>query len=68
MKAKPLLVLKQAMFAWSVNQNLNRSLNKSIQILIGTRTNQSQFQSEYEQIMSRTITSWPVHEVDEPKA
>ena len=55
------------MFLCSVNRNPNRSPEKSIQILIGTRTNKSESQSKHGQSMSRSITARSVHEVDEYK-
>ena len=67
MKAKSLLVLKQAMFLWSVNRNSSRSSDKSTRIPIEILTNQSESQSEHGQSISRTITAWPVHEVNEHK-
>ena len=57
----------QAIFHWFVNQNPNRSPDKSIRILIGIRTNQLESQSEHIQLMPRTITARPVHEVNEHK-
>ena len=42
---------------WSVDPIPNRNPDKSIRILIGVRTNQSESQSEQGQSMSRTITT-----------
>ena len=51
----------------SINRNRNRNLNKSIGILIGTRTNQSEFQSEPGQSIPRAATARLVHGVKEHK-
>ena len=55
------------MFSWSVHRNPNRSSDKSTQIPIGTLINQSESQSKHGQSISRTITTWPVREVNEHK-
>ena len=53
--------MKQAIFSWSINQNLNKNLNKSIEILIGTWTNQL----DPSQNTNRTINILYNHSTDE---
>ena len=64
---RSILFLKQVIFPWSVNRNSNWSPDKSIRIVIGTRTNQLESQSEHGQSMSRTIAARPVYEVNQHK-
>jgi len=50
-------ISKQILFPWSINRNSIWSSDKSILILIGIWTNQS----EHEQSMSSTIAAQPVY-------